>query len=58
MSEETITITKAEYNRLIRADLFLECLNAGGVDNWEWYECAQDDYNATLKAKGMEPDDE
>lgn len=58
MSDETITITKAEYDRLIRAELFLECLNAGGVDNWEWYGEACQEYTAECRRKGWETDDE
>jgi hypothetical protein len=34
---ETVTITKAEYHRLLDADRTLDALYAGGVDNWEWY---------------------
>jgi hypothetical protein len=43
MSEETVTITKKEYDRLLADSRFLECLEAGGVDNWDWYSeaCAQ-----------------
>ena len=41
-NEETVTIAKAEYDRLIRADRWLDCLDAAGVDNWEGYEIAQD----------------
>lgn len=32
--EETITIPKAEYDRLIRDSELLGCLEACGVDNW------------------------
>jgi hypothetical protein len=35
--EETITISKTEYDRLNDRDLKLSYLEAGGVDNWEWY---------------------
>jgi hypothetical protein len=35
--EEHITITKTEYESLIRASRFLEHLEASGVDNWDWY---------------------
>lgn len=37
MSSDTITIAKEEHIRLRRAKLMLECLEAGGVDNWDWY---------------------
>lgn len=35
--KETVTISKSEYQRLLRADRELSALHAGGVDNWEWY---------------------
>jgi len=34
---ETVTITKEEYNSLLRQAHELSCLHQGGVDNWEWY---------------------
>ena len=46
--EETITISKAEYDRLCRAELKLECLEAGGVDNWDWYGEAMQEYRKAL----------
>jgi hypothetical protein len=36
MSKETIVITKEEYERLLKRDFKLDCLEDGGVDNWEW----------------------
>ena len=41
---ETVTITKEEYDRLIYRDLKLEALEAGGVDNWEWYDDSLEDF--------------
>lgn len=41
---DTITITKAEYERLIEADAFLNCLDAAGVDNWPGYADACEMY--------------
>ena len=35
--EGTVTITKDAYLRLMLADEELNRLDAGGVDNWEWY---------------------
>lgn len=32
-----VTITETEYNRLTRVDRMMNALEAGGVDNWEWY---------------------
>ena len=44
MSEETVTITKAEYDRLTDRDFKLTCLENGGVDNWDWYDSALEPY--------------
>ena len=38
--EQMVTITKAEYDQLLEDQKFLECLQAAGVDNWEWYAAA------------------
>lgn len=35
---DTVTITKELYNHLRRDARVLRALEAGGVDNWEWYE--------------------
>lgn len=37
MDKEMITITKEQYDELIRDSKILNALYAGGVDNWEWY---------------------
>ncbi|SKA18003.1 hypothetical protein SAMN02745126_04016 [Enhydrobacter aerosaccus] len=34
---ETVEITKAEYERLLRSRKRLRCLEAAGVFNWEGY---------------------
>ena len=34
---ETVTITKEEYESLLDDAKWRHCLEAGGVDNWEWY---------------------
>ena len=39
---ETVTISKKEYDQLIEDSGFLESLRAAGVDNWEGYEYARD----------------
>jgi hypothetical protein len=36
-SENTVTIPKAQYDALVRDSKMLSALEAGGVDNWEWY---------------------
>lgn len=44
MSEEKVTITKAEYNNLLDRDRKLTALENGGVDNWAWYSESLQDY--------------
>lgn len=40
----TISIPLSEYEYLRSRDIILAKLEAGGVDNWEWYsECFRDD---------------
>ena len=40
--EETITITKKEYDRLVKAELHLNLLQGLGVDNWDGYRSLPD----------------
>lgn len=42
MTDEMITITKAEYKRLKDRSFWLECLEDAGVDNWQGMEEAID----------------
>lgn len=35
---EIVTITLKEYEELLKRDEILTALEAGGVDNWEWYD--------------------
>lgn len=37
MDEETICISRVEYQKLLDDSKKLSCLEAGGVDNWDWY---------------------
>ena len=34
MTEEMVAIKKNEYDRLVKAYRWLQCLDAAGVDNW------------------------
>jgi len=38
--EDKITITTAEYDRLLEVEDRLNALEGAGVDNWEGYEFA------------------
>lgn len=42
--EDTITIPISRYNQLLRSEDRLECLEAGGVDNWDWYSDSLREY--------------
>lgn len=50
-----------EWIRLKRAQAFLQALLAGGVDNWDWYSEAYNDYikstQGTPWAEPMDDDD-
>jgi hypothetical protein len=37
-AKEMVTITKAEYDRLVKDSDWLACLDAAGVDNWQGIE--------------------
>lgn len=39
---ETVTISKKEYDSLIKRVDWLKCLEAAGVDNWEGYDYARE----------------
>lgn len=36
--EEKVTISRREYEQLLDDSKKLTCLEAGGVDNWQWYQ--------------------
>ena len=43
MEEETVTITKVEYERLLKKEAHLNFLIERGVDNWNGYGVPSDD---------------
>jgi hypothetical protein len=49
-NEETVTISKREYEQLQERDAKLWALESAGVDNWIWY----DDAMATLSESSEE----
>ena len=49
MGDETVTITKREYDRLLDDSLKLGCLEDMGVDNWCGYDDAQKLYREERK---------
>lgn len=44
-----ITIKKTDYDELVEDSNFLSCLEAAGVDSWDWYDFAVEEYNNTYK---------
>ena len=46
-----IVITREEYHKLKRAKAMLKALEAGGVDNWDWYSEAYRDYAKSVRGK-------
>jgi hypothetical protein len=51
MNEPMITISLKEYNSLLQDARILMALEAGGVDNWEWY-------HESLKDAGIYDDED
>lgn len=47
--EETVTISAKEYDMLLQRDFKLNCLEGAGVDNWEGYDYAMEEYQAGLE---------
>ena len=45
MNEETVTITKKEYDSLKDDSFLLQCLQNAGVNNWGGYDFAMEEYN-------------
>ena len=43
-TEETVTISKKEYERLLKDSAKLQALENGGVDNWQGYSYAMEEY--------------
>jgi hypothetical protein len=41
---EMVTITKEEYESLLDSQLWVDCLESAGVDNWEGYDYACEEY--------------
>ncbi len=44
MREETVTISKKEHDLLLDSQIFLDCLESMGVDNWGGYDEAVKEY--------------
>lgn len=51
MAIETVTISRKEYEGLLDDQLLLNCLRNAGVDNWEGFDFAIEEYQATTESK-------
>lgn len=49
MQEDIIAIPLKVYNMLVLRDFKLSCLENAGVDNWEGYDYAMEEYRAGLE---------
>ena len=47
---DNISLSKSEYEELMKASIFLDSLEAHGVDNWVGYGDAHDDFEAITGA--------
>lgn len=47
--EETVTITKKEYDDLKDKAQWLRCLQRAGVDNWDGFDDALERLNAEIE---------
>lgn len=43
-----VTIDKKEYLELLTARDKISCFEAGGVDNWDWYECSLEEHTEAI----------
>ncbi len=50
---ETVTITKEEHQRLLRAEVWVDALEAAGVDNWEGCAEAAQIYHEFCEEEGL-----
>jgi lactate dehydrogenase-like 2-hydroxyacid dehydrogenase len=48
-NEETVVITKKRLRELEDSELKLTALEQAGVDNWDWYDDAMEEYNRMLR---------
>ena len=47
--QDNILLSKSEYEELMKASIFLDSLEAHGVDNWAGYGDAYDDFEAVTR---------
>lgn len=56
--DKLVKITKSKLIRLLNAEMELEALQCGGVDNWTWYSDSFHDYiEGYLEDNGLTRDE-
>lgn len=50
--EESVSISKKEYSRLLQQDEWVSCLDQAGVDNWEGIDYAIELYDQYQQDNG------
>ena len=50
--DKKISISEEEYEALLNDSIFLNCLQMMGVDNWDGYDEAIEQYNEILEQEG------
>lgn len=57
INDDEIVVKKADYQMFQEDSIFLECLEALGVDNWIGYAEAGDEFDRIMEEEGEELDD-
>lgn len=47
---DTVTISRDEYDELLSDQAFLNCLRNAGVDNWDGFDFAVEEFQDTYEA--------
>jgi hypothetical protein len=51
ISDDTVTMTVAEYDNLYDDSILLNCLRNAGVDNWDGWEYAVEAYEEIMNGE-------
>lgn len=51
---ETVTISLERYTKLLNDEQYTQCLQGGGVDNWEWHGDSLESYKEITEEQARE----
>lgn len=51
---DVVTMSLEEYNEFRRTEVWENALRSAGVDNWEGYDWAMEEYREFLKDEGLD----